>query len=79
MDGFQFKGNCQNNYKKISAQAYKAIVFEMKFKEFLNDSALKKAKIYGKNCFAVISNGLFQFSNKEVLKMLKKICDIKLF
>ena len=72
MDGFQFKGNCQNNYQKISAQAYKTIVFKIKFNEFLNDSALTKSKFYGENCFAVISKNLFQFSNKEVLKMLKK-------
>jgi len=43
MDGFQFKGTCQNIYQKISAQAYKAMVFKIKFNEFLNDSALKKS------------------------------------
>lgn len=73
MDDFQFEGNCQNNYQKIGAQAYKAIVFKIKFNEFLNDNALTKSKFCGKNCFAVISKNLFQFSNKEVLKMLKNL------
>lgn len=48
MDGFQFKGNCQKNYQKLSSQAYKAIVFTIKFNEFQNESALKKSNFMGK-------------------------------
>jgi len=61
MDGFQFKGNCQNNYQRISAQAYKAIVFKIKFNEFVNDSALKKLRFMGKIALLLLVKVCFSF------------------
>lgn len=69
MDGFQLKGNCQNNYQKLSLQVNKAIVIKIKFYEFLNDSALKKILSFmGKIALLLLVKICFGFPTKKSIK-----------